>query len=306
MTEVILTDADGNTLRSGIDVGGIVTPDASMDPMRNKRIFDELQTFKFRDDDIMLCTFPKCGTNWMYEILTMINNKSSERVASYKLMSMLECKAQVYINALESPRVINSHLRPSLLPKDLSQRKIKTILCLRNPKDVAASFYHHIVGLSHYGYTGTFEAWLPLYLEGYLEDGKYTDYLLEWERAITDGLDFPLHLMFYEDLKLDTKTELNKLLQFLDADLDITLKNGIIEACSFQNMAKEKEIMSKELIQRLFKEGFRFFRKGEIGDWKNLFTVAQNKLFDDRWNNEMKNSKMFKFLYTAPTLTDRK
>ncbi|XP_053376110.1 sulfotransferase 1E1-like [Mercenaria mercenaria] len=301
MAEVILTDADGNTLRSGIDVGGIITPDPYLDPVRNKLIYDDLQNFKFRDDDIMLCTFLKSGTHWMYEILSMINNRSSERIKSFKFMSMIECQTQEYIDTLQSPRVLNSHVRPSLLPKGLGQRKIKTILCLRNPKDIAVSLYHHIVGLRHYGYTGTFDAWLPLYLEGKLEDGRYTDYLLEWEKAITEGMDFPLHLMFYEDLKLDTENELNKLLKFLDIELDMTLKNSIIDACSFEKMTKEKELVSKELSEKIIRGGFNFFRKGKIGDWKNLFTVAQNKMFDEIWNKQMNNSTMFNFLYTPPS-----
>ena len=35
-----------------------------------------------------------------------------------------------------------------------------------------------------------------------VEYGKYTDYLRSYDQAIQDGIGFPLHVMYYEDLKL--------------------------------------------------------------------------------------------------------
>ena len=40
------------------------------------------------------------------------------------------------------------------------------ILLLRNPKDVAVSFYHHVKGIKFYEYAGKFENFLKMFQNG--------------------------------------------------------------------------------------------------------------------------------------------
>lgn len=302
MTEVVLEDLGGAKMHVGVDVGPFSTPNLLKGPPEMvKVVFDNIHNIKFRPDDIMLCTYQKTGTNWLYEILSMINNKSAERVKTNKVMSMIECVPQNKLDELPSPRVLNCHFRPSYLPKAPRGSKIKTVVCFRNPKDTAASFYHHMKGLKTYGYDGKFADWLPIYLQGKLEYGKYTDYLKDWEALITAGAEFPLHVVYFEHLKLNGEQELDKLLKFLEVELDDKLKQDILEACGFEKMAKEKQLLlPKELSDKVFNANFNFYRKGSIGDWKNWFTVAQDELFETIWNAEMKDSTMFEFIYSDP------
>ena len=37
---------------------------------------------------------------------------------------------------------------------------------------------------------------------------------------------------------------------------------------------------------------------GQVGDWKNWFTVAQNEMFGNIWEKETKDLSSFKFKYT--------
>jgi len=60
MSEVTIQDDGGDTLHA-IDVGGFIHPSFSKDPAHVKRIFESVPNFKCREDDVMLCTFPKTG-----------------------------------------------------------------------------------------------------------------------------------------------------------------------------------------------------------------------------------------------------
>ncbi|XP_053376566.1 uncharacterized protein LOC123535334 [Mercenaria mercenaria] len=292
MSLIQIADLGGATINA-VDAGAFITPYVMKPATETKRIFENVPNFMFRKDDVMLCTYPKTGTNWLFEIIMMILNKSAEPIETNKGMTMLEFQAPEDIDQQPSPRVVNCHFPCRILPfKDMTAKQIKTVLCCRNPKDTAVSYYNHMKGLRPYDYNGKWDDWLPVYLQGKLEYGKYTDYLLEWEKAMEEGVGFPLHVMYYEDLKINGTGEMDKLRKFLDVELDDVLKEDIVKMCGFARMA------TKTVPGSFTKEGFNFFRKGQIGDWKNWFTVAQDEMFDEIWKSEMKDSKMSKFIYT--------
>ena len=48
----------------------------------------------------------------------------------------------------------------------IQEKQIKVIWAIRNPKDVAVSFYYHHKGVREHNYNGKFENYLPLFLKG--------------------------------------------------------------------------------------------------------------------------------------------
>lgn len=270
-------------------------------PEQVKEIFENVPKFTCRDDDVIICSFPKTGTNWLSEIVNMILKRKAERIPRSKTTAMLEFNFEKDLQKMEdSPRALNTHLHYKYLPKDLQLKKLKTILIHRNPKDTLVSYYNFHQGIDLYEYDGKWDDWLPMYLDGKLDYGLYDEYLIEWEEAIKNGIGFPLHIMYYEDLKEFGMREMQKLCSFLGADLDTQLMQDILEKCHFKKMAEEK--ISKNFKLHGFKNNFNLYRKGEIGDWKNWFTVAQSEMFDKLWNKTMAKS-MFRFRY-EPSLSE--
>lgn len=289
------SDRAGKTMEL-VNLGNYRLPMYRRTPEQVKEIFENIPNFSCRDDDVMICSYPKTGTNWLYEIVSMIMRGKAERIKESKLAAMLEYLPEEDIQKIEtSPRVLNTHLNYRFLPEDLKVKKIKTILIVRNPKDTLVSFFNHRNGIDLYHYDGKWEDWLPMSLKGKLDNGLYGQYLTEWEDAIKEGPGFPLHIVYYEDLKDFGVCEMEKLCKFLEVDLEADFIKDILQLCDFKKMADEK--IPKEILKsNLFKNNFRLYRKGGIGDWKNWFTVSQNEMFDDLWKKTMEDSD-FKFRY---------
>ncbi|XP_052797559.1 sulfotransferase 1E1-like [Mya arenaria] len=89
--------------------------------------------------------------------------------------------------------------------------------------------------------------------------------------------------------------ELERLISFLEIDISDNLKRDILDMCSFQKMAADKITKQEEV---LFNENFRFFRKGEVENWKTWFTVEQNEYFESEWNKQIRADTIFQFKYT--------
>lgn len=60
MTDVRIQD-DGGDGMNVVDVNGFIVPRFTPNAEKVKQVMDSLPNYEFRDDDIMLCTFPKAG-----------------------------------------------------------------------------------------------------------------------------------------------------------------------------------------------------------------------------------------------------
>ena len=81
--------------------------------------------------------------------------------------AMMEAVPQSKYESLPSPRILNNHLYPKHMPTDFFKRERKIIFIVRNPKDVAVSFYNHTFNLDKcYFYHGDFKNYLKLFIQG--------------------------------------------------------------------------------------------------------------------------------------------
>jgi len=86
-------------------------------------------------------------------------------------------------------------------------------------------------------------------------------------------------------MKNDFDRVLDKLSKFLGYQLDNQTRELIRDKTSFDKMKKD-EFSSLHEIPELGS----FFRKGQIGSWKDRFTVAQSEAFDRHYEERMNGS----------------
>lgn len=273
-------------------------------PLREnaEKRFTEIRDLECMKDDIILATYSKSGTHWIWEVVCMLIKGNTEYTKEIKEFFFLEAIPDLdVVHNLPSPRPLNTHLPYRWLPKQLTEKGGKIIHVIRNPKDIAVSLYHHLVdfGLSNISFSQFMETMFMIPSPAF-SMGSWYDYVKEFEQAAENDKHGAILTMFYESMKKNPIDETKRLAKFLNVEASDKLIEDIVEKCSFGNLKnadntiKDQSIL-KKIIDLPSVDGQakpNIYRKGIIGDWKNHFTVALNEQFDKIYADEMKNSKL--------------
>ncbi|XP_067316822.1 sulfotransferase 2A1-like [Anolis sagrei] len=268
--------------------GILFTPVATSVELLNY-VENEFQLF---DDDVVTVTYPKSGTNWMLEILGLIQHggdpswvRSTPVWDRCPWIEAHGCQQKALKDL--PPRLLASHLPFQLFPKSFIHSKAKIIYVLRNPKDVLVSSYHFSKFFKGFQDPGAMEEFLEKFLRGNVANGSWFDHVRGW-MELKDRPNF--FLFTYEDLQKNLRGNVEKLSQILGKNLNSQQINAVVENASFHKMKDNN--MSNFTQSPLFNHNTgKFMRKGISGDWKNHLTVAQNEYFDRVYQEKMQDIK---------------
>nr|KAG5694384.1 hypothetical protein BaRGS_002238 [Batillaria attramentaria] len=232
---------------------------------------------ELRNDDIVIAGFMKAGNHWVQQICRMLVQGNTEYQPNTLTYEMLEYIPPDKITPPDNPRVL--------------EKKIKLVHLLRNPKDTFVSLYCHLSKMKgDMRYRGTWEHFFSQMLDMGFWHGDWFDHVLDWESQLASHPDIPTFVLHFEDLKRDPIGQVQKLNKFLGLDRSDELCEAIAETCVLKTMREKEEGLLRAL--NIFdNDSPGIYRKGEIGDWKNWFTPAQNKQFDEVYQKRMAGSK---------------
>ncbi|KAK1423202.1 hypothetical protein QVD17_18498 [Tagetes erecta] len=247
--------------------------------------------YKAHDTDILLVTTPKSGTTWLKAILFALVNRTRfpQHHDHHPLLSnnphvlvpFLELKLYVDdenpdFSSFASPRLFSSHLPYNSLPKSIGDSQCKIVYLCRNPKDTFISLwaFTNKLRLQEMG-INSLEETFDKFCEGVSLYGPFWEHVLGyWHESLKhpDKICF----MTYEGMKEQPELHLRKLGDFLGCPFSIeedkeSVVEGILEICSFDNLSNLK--VNKEGKLSSGEDNSTFFRKGEVGDWKNHLTT---------------------------------
>ncbi|KAF1405176.1 Sulfotransferase family cytosolic 2B member 1, partial [Spheniscus humboldti] len=252
-------------------------------------------TFPFRPTDVVIATYPKSGTTWMQEILTLLFSRGdvlpAKTIPNWERAPWLE---QIYFrDALQDTaahRLITTHLPARVLAPALQQSKAKVIYVARNPKDVAVSFYHFHRLAKFLPDPGSFDTFLTRFLEGTVHYGSWFDHVKGWlgQRQLLD-----IFYVTYEELHQDLRGTAQRLSAFLGCPLGPETLGALEQHCSFVAM-RDNAMANYSLIPSEIMDHSQgcFMRKGVVGDWRDHFSPLQNALFNRLYQEEMGDSEL--------------
>ncbi|XP_047715707.1 amine sulfotransferase-like [Prionailurus viverrinus] len=260
---------------------------------------ENLDDFVIRESDVFIITYPKSGTSWFQQLLSLIyfeehrkgigNLETVDRVPffeyNFRKMDFVE---------RPSPRLFATHLPYYLVPRGLKNKKAKIIYIYRNPKDIMCSYFHFSKNVT-LQVTSSFEEFMEQFLEGKVLGSLWFDHIKGWYEHKSL---FNIQFLMYEEVKKDLKGSLSKVCKFLGKELSEEEMDSIVRQATFQNMKYDPRANYKNIIKTRYglEAKGHFLRKGTIGDWKNHMTVEQNERFDKIFQRKMKDFPL-KFIW---------
>mmetsp|Transcript_18926 Transcript_18926/g.26045 ORF Transcript_18926/g.26045 Transcript_18926/m.26045 type:complete len:307 (-) Transcript_18926:376-1296(-) len=280
---------------------------------------DAFHNMNMESSDVVFSSGVKCGTTWVNKILHLllhdndvgsvmpvypdriplddneINACKNGNEAQQKKMKLAETisGSLTFQQHLEQahPRLFVTHLRgKDQLPLQLvgnnnKEGKGRLIICLRNVKDVMASL-HFFKGEAKDGWLGN-EHGIGSFNRFIAEDcpngfGSYFDWIKDSDDVVQMLQSKRVLVLYYEELKTDLPSELDRINDFLDLPpLTDEKREALVEKVSFGSMRSKAGDKLKG-----------FWRKGEIGDWKNYLSEKEWKKIDELFEKKLGNVKI--------------
>ena len=254
--------------------------------LRIKRILDSSyehvgKFFYVKNSDLFIVSYPKSGNTWVRLIVGELffknvnyNNLDNLLPESYSF------KESTYIETQDKFRIFKSH-------DYFDHRFNKVIYVVRDPREVLVSSYYFQIKVGTIKKNYSKRVFFKEFLRG-----KFNSNFGNWEQNVGSWLGSKKsQIMFvrYEDLILNTKSEITKIAKFLGKNLTKKKLDQIIKKTSFNHLSKkEKEVNLKWNSIKKNNPDILFFRSGKINSWKNFLTKKENYEIKKRWNTYMK------------------
>lgn len=255
------------------------------------------------DSDIILVTFPKSGTTWLKALTFTILKRNTydpnpteshqphplftsnphELVPFIEYYDDLLLKPMPSQDSFSSPRLFACHVPYVLLPESVKQSRCKIVYLCRNPKDLFVStwkFVNKLLEPEAQGELIPIEDAFEKFCKGFIGYGPFWDHMLEYHK---ESLKNPEKVMFlrFEELKSEPVMVLKSLALFMgygfsQEEEDDNVVANILKLCSFESLSN-MEVNKAGGNSWLKIENKAFFRRGEVGDWKNFLTFDMDE-----------------------------
>lgn len=275
-------------------------------------------TFVARPSDVILATMPKSGSTWLKALAFCVVHRGRHAPAAgqhpllhssphdlvpflhsiYEISRSCRVAPGHRLDAMPSPRILAVHEPLSSLPASVKASGCRVVYLCRDPKDAFVSLRHYLDEIKPEGSTMTpFDEAFELLCDGVSPYGPMWDHAAEYWK---ESLARPEEVVFlrYESLKEDGVGSVRRLAGFLGCpftgeELAGGVPETIVELCSMERMRNVEANRDGEhgATWSSFKNS-AFFRRGEVGDWKEHMSPEMARRLDDVVEEKLRGSRM--------------
>lgn len=242
------------------------------------------KNFAARDDDIILTACPKSGLTWLKALVYSITNRTHFALSDSPLLKANPHDLVPFVEfqtlnkeVVSQRRLLSTHMLYDTLPPSIITCGCKIVSVCRNPMDQFISYWHYACNI--YGDNEKphhLEECFDIFCRGIHAYGPFWDHVLGYWKASLERPDKILFLK-YEEMKKDTAFHIKRLAGFLGFPFsEEEIRQGVVEEistlCSLRQL-KDLDV-NKNGSWGFGVSNRKYFRKGEVGDWKNFLTPS--------------------------------
>lgn len=229
-------------------------------------------------NDGLFVSYPKSGTTWLRFLLAeALTEEEAQFDTIHEILPPFVSAQRGHCLLPGRGRLVASH-EPLLPCYGPYTRPV--IYLVRDGRDVAVSYFHHIRQFRRMSPKGalrsTFSEFLPEFLggrvDGYGPWHQHVDLALDARAGLGNIL-----LVRYEEVVEDTELLLSTIVSFLGLSPNAARIRHAIESNTRDRM-KRKEAESR-FLARQAQGAASFVRQGRVGDWKSVFNDEDSMLF---------------------------
>lgn len=287
-----------------MDSGARDFPEAPYFVLESAEEFTRMET---EPDDVIMVSYPKCGTTWVHLILYGLLRVGVDGTFDVDPKGDLGASGQVYpegvqlrrdgasgrsafafsyedLMAQRRPRLVTTHTRRDNLPRSLLHRG-RLIFVLRNPKDAFVSWKFFVQAMAKFLPTLRDLGWQEMYdLYNRTEVstshrwGDYYSFTRDMSEFV-ELLGVRATFVFYERLHEDFVGEVSRLANFLGVPFSEAKLQTVARLSSAESLSREGMIGNGRKPSTL--------RTGVVGDHKQYLSDAHWSKMDDLFRSRL-------------------
>lgn len=230
-------------------------------------------------DDLFLVSYPRSGNTWIRSIAAHLVCPHED-----PLPHLDECIPDIYavprrtLQMVPRPRVLKSH-------EYFDPRYRRAIYVVRDPRDVAVSYYHYEVMRSRLPPDASLDEFVVRFVAGRVDlYGRWSDHVRGWLDARQHDRRFLL--LRYEDLLSDVAAGVRQIARFVGSDASHDRVQWVSQACSVSSM-RAAEADGRLLSEWPRRPGSSFLRSGTSGAGYAELRPESLQLIEDAFAHEL-------------------